>query len=201
LSSKNFGLEEAHSRFLAWLLNPAEAHGLGDEFLRRFMAKVIGTEPRSLVDVTVTPEFRCGGSRFDIHVKGDRWCLVVENKVDDPPWDDQCGKYQEYCRKLTDRGEQAWLVYVTPARRPTNLTPWISFCGEEVQGIYVYPGATRSGIADRHGFFSGFRVCRHSNTACCRIFWDRHKDNFQAGQIAQRLNLVSFVEHDTYGEK
>jgi hypothetical protein len=120
-------LEEAHSSFLAWLLDPAQAHGLGAKVLRQFMAKAIGTEPRSLADVRVTPEFRCGGSRFDIHVKGDLWCLVVENKVDDPPGDDQCGKYQEYCRKLTDRGEQAWLVYVTPAGRPTNSTSWISY--------------------------------------------------------------------------
>jgi len=28
------------------------------------------------------------------------------------------------------------------------------------------------------------------------VFWDRHKDDFAAGQIAQSLNFVSFVEHD-----
>jgi len=118
--------ERAHSSFLAWLLDPAEAHGLRDAFLRQFMAEAIGTEPHSTMDVTVSAELQCGGMRFDIHVKGDCWCLVVETKIDDPPGDDRCGKYQEYCRKLTDRGEQA---YVTPARRPTNSTPWIS-CGE-----------------------------------------------------------------------
>jgi hypothetical protein len=51
-------------------------------------------------------------------------------------------------------------------------------------------------ILDRLGFFTSFRMCHHSKSACCRVFWDRHKDEFQAGQIAQRLNLVSFVEHD-----
>jgi len=34
-------LEQAHSNFLAWLLDPGEAHGLGDKFLRQFMAKAI----------------------------------------------------------------------------------------------------------------------------------------------------------------
>ena len=58
------------------------------------MAKAIGTEPRSTLDVTVSPEFRCGRIRFDIHVKGDNWCLVVENKIDDFPWESQSADYQ-----------------------------------------------------------------------------------------------------------
>lgn len=120
--------EQAHSNLLAWLLDPAEAHGLGDAFLREFMAKAIGMDPPS-TDVTVTPELRCGGMRFDIHVKGDRWCLVVETKIDDSSWENQCSKYQEYCQKLTARGEEAWLVYVTrPARRPSDSSiPWIPY--------------------------------------------------------------------------
>jgi len=121
-------LEMAHSRFLAWLLNPAEAHGLGDSFLRGFMQRSVGKVPPSTLDVSVTPEFRCGDMRFDIHVRGDRWCLIVENKIDDFPWEHQCCEYQEYCRRLKDRGEQAWLVYVTrPARRPSGTIPWLPY--------------------------------------------------------------------------
>jgi hypothetical protein len=101
---------------------------LGDQFLRQFMAKAIGTEPPS-TDVTVTPEFHCGLRKCDIHVNGDGWRLVVENKIDDFPWPDQCCDYQEYCEKVERRGEQAWLVYVTrPARRPSDsLIPCISY--------------------------------------------------------------------------
>jgi hypothetical protein len=51
-------------------------------------------------------------------------------------------------------------------------------------------------IVDPYGYFKSFRMCHHSNTACCRVFRDKHKDEFQAGQIAQCLNLVTFVEHD-----
>ena len=121
-------LEEAHSSFLAWVLNPAESHGFGDAFLREFMRRSIGEEPPSTLDVSVSPEYRCGGMRFDILVKGDLWCLVVENKVDDFPWERQCRKYQEYCGKLKNRGEHAWLVYVTrPARRPSRTIPWLSY--------------------------------------------------------------------------
>lgn len=53
-----------------------------------------------------------------------------------------------------------------------------------------------SQIADPHGGFSGHRICHHSRTACCRGFWNRHKNDFQIGQIAQRLGMVRFVDHD-----
>jgi hypothetical protein len=45
--------------------------------------------------------------------------------------------------------------------------------------------------------FKGHRVCHHSADVCCRGFWEAHKDEFPAGQIAQRLNIVEFVEVDT----
>ena len=49
------------------------------------------------------------------------------------------------------------------------------------------------------GFFKGYRECHHAKRAsgvCCRGFWNRHKDNFQAGQLAQRLGWVEFVNRD-----
>jgi hypothetical protein len=55
-------------------------------------------------------------------------------------------------------------------------------------------------VRDPHMGFRGFRVCHHApnNSAiCCRGFWNRHKNAFPAGQIAQRLNCVVFVNVDT----
>jgi hypothetical protein len=52
-------------------------------------------------------------------------------------------------------------------------------------------------IADPHMGFRGHRICHHSDDACCRGFWNAYKDEFPAGQIAQRLGLVTFVEVDT----
>jgi hypothetical protein len=31
---------------------------------------------------------------------------------------------------------------------------------------------------------------------CCRGFWNRHKDKFALGQIAQRLGWVVFIKGD-----
>lgn len=122
-------LEQAHSGFLAWLLDPAEAHGLGDVFLRKFMRQAIGKEPPATGRIEVSTEFPCGGRFSDIHVEGPGWQLIVENKIDDSAWEDQCHDYQAYCRKVMGRGEQAWLVYVTPpAHRPSDRTiPWLPY--------------------------------------------------------------------------
>jgi len=52
-----------------------------------------------------------------------------------------------------------------------------------------------SQVADEHGGFKGHRICHaEGQTACCRGFWNRHKNKFQAGQLAQRLHMIEFVD-------
>jgi hypothetical protein len=48
-------------------------------------------------------------------------------------------------------------------------------------------------VRDKYVGFKGHRICHHSKDLCCRGFWNRHKDEFQMGQIAQRLNMVEFT--------
>lgn len=54
-------------------------------------------------------------------------------------------------------------------------------------------------VRDKYVGFKGHRQCHHTGhrgepkAACCRGFWDHHKDEFAAGQIAQRLNMVELV--------
>lgn len=52
-------------------------------------------------------------------------------------------------------------------------------------------------VRDGWGGFKGHRICHHSRRGaktCCRGFWNRHSWKFAAGQIAQRLGLVKFVD-------
>jgi hypothetical protein len=52
-------------------------------------------------------------------------------------------------------------------------------------------------VKDKYIGFKGWRECHHAERGsgvCCRGFWNAHKDEFQAGQIAQRMKLVEFVE-------
>lgn len=51
-------------------------------------------------------------------------------------------------------------------------------------------------VRDPYMGFLGHRVCHHSRDLCCRGFWEAHKDEFPAGQIAQRLDCVVFVHED-----
>ncbi len=56
-------------------------------------------------------------------------------------------------------------------------------------------------VCDKYVGFKGFRVCHHApkrSSICCRGFWEAHKDEFPAGQIAQRLNCVEFVDVDVF---
>ena len=49
------------------------------------------------------------------------------------------------------------------------------------------------------GYFIRFRSCHHHRDkthVCCRGFWDRHKDSFTAGQLAQRFGMVDFSDRD-----
>ena len=49
------------------------------------------------------------------------------------------------------------------------------------------------------GHFRGYRECHHATNGsgvCCRGFWERHKDHFDVGQLAQRLGWVEFVDVD-----
>jgi hypothetical protein len=52
-------------------------------------------------------------------------------------------------------------------------------------------------VRDPYMGFKSYRVChsqKRSGKACCRGFWNRHRNKFPAGQIAQRLGLVTYVE-------
>lgn len=53
-----------------------------------------------------------------------------------------------------------------------------------------------SQVADKHGGFKGHRICHQSADACCAGFWAKHKDAFALGQIAQRLDAVTYVQED-----
>ncbi len=63
--------------------------------------------------------------------------------------------------------------------------------------------ALEAEVADPYmpGYFKGHRICHHSKDVCCRGFWNKHKDKFTAGQLAQRLGMVVFVAVDTLAKK
>ncbi len=99
--------EIRHSNFLAWLLNPAQNHGLGDSFLRGFLLKTSvkategGAETLSPIDVDVwdlsATEVRREWKNIDITLldESNKFVCVIENKVHSGEHSDQLRRYRE----------------------------------------------------------------------------------------------------------
>ncbi|MCD6220008.1 PD-(D/E)XK nuclease family protein [Candidatus Calescamantes bacterium] len=79
------GKEEAHSKFLVWLMKEEESHGLGSMFLERFLDAVArkypGTEKLSPEGVTIVSEASSEHGVPDIKIKGKDFLCIVENKI------------------------------------------------------------------------------------------------------------------------
>jgi hypothetical protein len=124
-----FGKQETmHSQFLAFLLDPAQNHGLGDLFLMRFLEKVsefndesaapkvsVSAENGYLDQTRVETEIHTGDGRVDILLLNGagRWAMVIENKI----WTiEHSGQLKKYHRFVTE-SHPSWRVlgvYLTP---------------------------------------------------------------------------------------
>jgi hypothetical protein len=101
-------MEIRHSAILAWLLDPAESHGLDDKFLKAFLGEALrgqsglGTPTAldvaraDLRDTVVRREWQ----NIDIFIHNERnsWGFVVENKYDSSQREGQLSKYLERIR-------------------------------------------------------------------------------------------------------
>ncbi len=101
--------EIRHSNVLAWLLDPSGTHGLGPNFLRRFLSRTLldnempkgvptpaEVELMNLAGVEVRREWK----HIDALVR-DRdndWCMLIENKIDSRESKDQLTRYMDAVR-------------------------------------------------------------------------------------------------------
>ena len=98
--------EIRHSRFLAFLLDPNETHGLGDAFAKRLLQQVLMSTPD--VSASVTPvelslwdlsrmEVQREWHYIDIFLldEQNQLAIIVENKVDTGEHSDQLRRYYE----------------------------------------------------------------------------------------------------------
>lgn len=101
----NMGKQEVHhSRFIAFLLDPAESHGLGTSFLRRFLLSTASNctnSPMSRLSLSVADLsgalVYCERDHIDITVEIPelRLMFAVENKIDSLERTDQLKDYRE----------------------------------------------------------------------------------------------------------
>lgn len=95
--------EVRHSRFLAFLLDPSNPHGLADRFLRAILSAAIGEHPTphiSRLDAAIADlsgsSVHCERDHFDVTVEipSLRLLFVIENKVDASEHKGQLAKYR-----------------------------------------------------------------------------------------------------------
>lgn len=111
--------EIRHSTFLAFLLSPREAHGLGDIFLRAFLqALFVGSDG----DLTMAGCWFLNDARVDrewnhidilVRLPKEQVALVIENKVWSGEHSDQLNRYYQIV-KTHHPGWRIVPVYLTP---------------------------------------------------------------------------------------
>jgi len=98
-------MEIRHSAILAWLLNPAETHGLGDRFLKAFICEALRGKPItqkptalhvSRADLS-DAEIRTEWLNIDIlaHSPSNGWVFIIENKYDSNQREGQLTEYSD----------------------------------------------------------------------------------------------------------
>lgn len=123
--------EIRHSNMLAWLLDPEEAHGLGDRFLRRWLMNVVHDAPPQVAQSGTLP------SPIDIHTmdidyvevarehenidlllvitttSGKTWTVCIENKVESTQHSNQLRRYRAYVEHKYADAERRVYVFLT----------------------------------------------------------------------------------------
>ncbi len=124
--------EIRHSNFLAFLLRPQEAHGLGAEFFRRLVLKAIDASSldpppvkpitaalADFSDVLVSREHR----NIDILIesKGNNIVVVIENKIESSESENQLSKYEAIVNSEFPDAQKLFVFLTKGGDPPSNL--------------------------------------------------------------------------------
>lgn len=127
--------EERHSHFLAFLLDPNETHGIGTDFLTRFVVAIVKSIPLesrllSLSEITLVDFEGClvlrEHHRIDVLCidEAHRFLLAIENKVDSGEQPGQLRRYRTFLEKRYEDYRRV-LVYLTPDTDPPSDEDWV----------------------------------------------------------------------------
>ncbi len=110
--------ENAHSRILAYLLNPAEKHLQKDKFLYRFLNMVIpklnecSDLDKTRVVVEKSKNIKNTNRRIDILLLHQEFCIIIENKVKAK---DQNKQLEDYYNHISSTyNKKTYVIYLTP---------------------------------------------------------------------------------------
>jgi len=135
--------EIRHSNILAWLLDPAENHGLQDTFIRGVVHHLVERHRTyfSNNDIDVLQLLTLNYSHFTVqrewnhidillHSKEDQLVICFENKIRSTEHDNQLKNYQNTLLNAfpKSQGFVHLLVYLTPdGASPSDIDNWITY--------------------------------------------------------------------------
>jgi hypothetical protein len=137
------------TRFLAWLFDPSQEHGIGDSFLKAFLIRVLKSEQgkstnlrpveievADLSDAKIETESYLGGRRCDILISTakKKFLVLIENKVVAKESDHQTQDYFEKCDEYypADKYPNRIFVFLTPNEVEAGYEKFIAVSYKEV---------------------------------------------------------------------
>ena len=129
--------EERHSDFFAFLLDPQAPHGLGDEFLTRFLQEVLkqlpsDDRPVNLVEMSVADLSPAMVLREHHNIdilaidETNQLVVVIENKVDTSEHSNQLERYRSYANDTYPEFRRVF-VYLTVEGEPPSDANFVAF--------------------------------------------------------------------------
>jgi hypothetical protein len=124
--------EVKHTKFLAFLLDPLEPHGLGDKFLRSILGAIVTehpSSPLSRLDVAISDfgnvSVHTERDHFDIAIEIPRLnvLVVIENKIDSSESKDQLPTYRASAESKY-KNFKFLGVFLTPEGREGEDEQW-----------------------------------------------------------------------------
>lgn len=128
--------EDAHSYVIAWLMNPAKPHGFQDAFLKAFFEKAFSTTaPAGTLECRVAVKKRIDRGEVDIEVKGPRWWLVVENKIDCEEDPGQTERYAAYYKRFARLRESFFPVFLSREGKPPESRDFVPMSYRDLRQV------------------------------------------------------------------
>jgi hypothetical protein len=162
-------LETAHTRTLAWLLDPNREHGFGSKLLEAVIAHVLNGRAISELRVDRVesefpiffgPDFTDSG-RIDIFAKGSwnqsgtrqPWVVAIEAKIDAMEGAEQLSLYDQWldgCCESSEVVPEIIRVFLTPnGREPSTGSPgWQTLSFVDLAGVLWHV----LGLSDKPGY-------------------------------------------------
>lgn len=142
--------EIRHSNVLAWILDPAESHGLDSTFLQKWLMRVIHESPGhtgavitpvdidawQLVDVEVRREWKNIDLLLVLNFAGgQQWIVSIENKINSMQHSDQLARYRRIVEQTFPSAKRHLFLFLTKSNESPDDERYLSASYSQVHQV------------------------------------------------------------------